>query len=80
IAISTAQTAGIDPLVMVMTVIFAANCSFATPVAYQTNLIVMAPGHYQFRDFLVVGIPLILLLWVVYTIVAPIYFEHMQLL
>ena len=71
IAINAANTAGIDPIILVMTVIYAANCSFATPVAYQTNLLVMAPGHYQFRDFISVGGPLILLLWLVYTLIAP---------
>ena len=80
IAISAAKAAGIDPTVLVFTVIYAANCSFATPVAYQTNLLVMAPGHYRFRDFVVVGLPLILLLWLVYTLLAPVYFGAIGLL
>jgi di/tricarboxylate transporter len=80
IAVSAAEAAGIEPLVLVLTVIYAANCSFATPVAYQTNLLVMAPGHYQFRDFVVVGAPLIILLWVVYTLAAPAYFRAVGLL
>lgn len=80
IAISAAKAAGIDPTVLVFTVIYAANCSFATPVAYQTNLLVMAPGHYRFRDFVVIGLPLILLLWLVYTFLAPVYFGAMGLL
>ena len=74
IAVSAAQQLGIDEHVLVLTVIFGSNCSFATPVAYQTNLLVMTPGHYKFRDFLVVGGPLIIILWAAYTIVAPIYF------
>ncbi|MCI5047210.1 MAG: SLC13 family permease [Aquisalinus sp.] len=80
IAVNAAIAAEIDPLILLLTVIFGANCSFATPVAYQTNLLVMAPGHYKFRDFLAIGIPLILILWVVYTIVAPIYFRMTGLL
>lgn len=80
IAISAANVANIDPAVLVFTVIYAANCSFATPVAYQTNLLVMAPGHYQFRDFVVIGLPLILLLWIVYTVLAPAYFSLMGLM
>lgn len=80
VAISAANQLGIDPLVLVMTVIFGANCSFATPIGYQTNLLVMAPGHYKFKDFLMVGIPLIVLMWIVYTIVAPIYFDSIGLL
>ena len=51
-----------------------------TPVAYQTNLLVMGPGRYTFRDFMVVGIPLIVLLWLAYTALAPIYFRAVGLL
>ncbi len=55
----------------VLTVIYAANCSFATPIAYQTNLLVMGPGHYKFLDYVRVGAPLILLLWLTFAIAAP---------
>ena len=74
IAVSAASQLGIDEHAMVLTVIFGSNCSFATPVAYQTNLLVMTPGHYKFKDFMIVGGPLIVLIWIVYTAVAPIYF------
>jgi len=74
IAVSAARQVGIDEHILVLTVIFGSNCSFATPVAYQTNLLVMTPGHYKFRDFLRVGGPLIILIWLVYTAVAPFYF------
>jgi di/tricarboxylate transporter len=57
-----------------ITVIFAANCSFASPIGYQTNLLVMGPGHYRFRDFLKAGIPLVLLLWLTYILVLKYYF------
>ncbi|MEO0398884.1 MAG: SLC13 family permease [Pseudomonadota bacterium] len=80
IAVNTAVSLGIDPHILILTVIFGANCSFATPVAYQTNLLVLTPGHYTFRDFLRVGGPLIILLWIVYTVVAPIYFKSVGLL
>ena len=62
VAVSAAVQADIEPMVLALTVIFGANCSFATPVSYQTNLLVMTPGHYKFRDFVYIGIPLILLL------------------
>ncbi len=75
IAVSAARQLGIDEHILVLTVIFGSNCSFATPVAYQTNLLVMTPGHYKFRDFMVVGGPLIILLWVVYSVAAPFYFQ-----
>jgi len=75
IALSISQQTGIDPIVMVLTVIFAANCSFATPIAYQTNLLVMGPGRYRFGDFAKFGIPLILLLWVSFSLMAPLIFN-----
>lgn len=74
IAVSAARQLGIDEHILVLTVIFGSNCSFATPVAYQTNLLVMTPGHYKFRDFMTVGGPLIIVLWIAYTIAAPFYF------
>ncbi len=74
IAVSAAQQVGIDEHILVLTVIFGSNCSFATPVAYQTNLLVMTPGHYKFKDFMTVGGPLIILVWLVYTALAPFYF------
>ncbi|MBB5519840.1 SLC13 family permease [Amphiplicatus metriothermophilus] len=75
IAVSAANLAGIDPEAAVLSVIYGANCPFATPIAYQTNLLVMTPGHYKFRDYIVVGGPLIVLMWIVYTIAAPFYFR-----
>ncbi len=74
IAVSAARLVGIDEHILVLTVIFGSNCSFATPVAYQTNLLVMTPGHYKFSDFMRVGGPLIIVIWIVYTAVAPYYF------
>ncbi|MEM9898555.1 MAG: SLC13 family permease, partial [Pseudomonadota bacterium] len=80
IAVSAANAAGIDPHVLVLTIIFGANCSFATPVAYQTNLLVLTPGHYSFRDFLRVGGPLIIILWLAFTAFAPFYFRSRGLM
>lgn len=74
IAISTATQLGVDPLIFVYAVIFASNCSFATPMGYQTNLLVMGPGHYEFRDFVRAGSPLVILLWLAYSFFAPWYY------
>ncbi|MEM0908305.1 MAG: SLC13 family permease [Pseudomonadota bacterium] len=71
IAIGVATHLNLPAEPFVVTVILAANASFATPVAYQTNLLVMGPGHYRYRDFLVAGGPLILLLWGAFSIVGP---------
>ena len=75
IAISIAEQIGVDPMVFVVAVIFAANCSFATPMGYQTNLLVMGPGHYRFSDFVRVGAPLVFILWSVFTMLAPWYYD-----
>lgn len=74
IAISTATQLGVDPMIFVYAVIFASNCSFATPMGYQTNLLVMGPGHYEFRDFVRAGTPLVILLWLAYSFFAPWYY------
>lgn len=74
IAVGAARELGVDPLIFVYAVIFAANCSFATPMGYQTNLLVMGPGHYQFRDFVRAGAPLIVVIWVTFSLFAPWYF------
>ena len=74
VAISAASQLGIDPLPFVVSVILGANASFASPIGYQTNLLVMGAGHYRFRDFVVAGTPLVLLVWVIFSIVAPWYY------
>jgi len=74
IAVSAAIEIGADPAPFIFGLIFALNCSFATPIAYQTNLLVMGPGHYSFKDFAVAGTPLILILWLAYSLFAPFYY------
>jgi di/tricarboxylate transporter len=74
IAVDMALELGVSPEPFAVAVIFAANCSFASPLGYQTNLLVMGPGHYRFVDFARVGLPLIVILWAVFTVVAPWYY------
>jgi di/tricarboxylate transporter len=71
VAVQIASEIGVDPMAFIVGVIFASNCSFATPVGYQTNLLVMAPGHYRFVDFLLAGTPLVILMWLTYSVVGP---------
>ena len=75
IAISVAAGIGVDPKIFVIAVVLAANCSFASPIGYQTNLLVMAPGHYKFSDFTKVGSILIVLLWITFTVFAGWYYN-----
>ena len=58
IAIGLAQVMGFDPRPLVVAVMVAASCAFATPIGYQTNTLVYGPGGYAFSDFLKVGVPL----------------------
>lgn len=75
IALNMAASLGVEPVVFALTVLFAANCSFASPIGYKTNLLVMGPGHYRFRDFMKAGIPLVLLLWGAYIFIAKYYYH-----
>lgn len=74
IAIGVAGELDVPVLPFVYAVIFAANCSFASPIGYQTNLLVMGPGHYRFSDFIRAGTPLVLLLWLAFSVLGPWYY------
>ena len=74
IAIAAAQQLGVDPLPFVLAVLFGANMSFATPFGYQTNLLILSTGGYRFTDFLKAGVPLIVILWIGFSIVLPVWY------
>ncbi len=75
IAVSIASQLGLPAEPFVLAVLFGANMSYATPMAYQTNLLVMSAAKYRFKDFLRVGIPLTLLMWVTLTwVLSTLYF------
>lgn len=63
IAISVASQLNLSPEPFILAVLFGANLSYATPMAYKTNLLVMNSGGYQFSDFMRIGIPLVILMW-----------------
>jgi di/tricarboxylate transporter len=71
IAISTAQAAGGDPRPFAIAVAIAASASFLTPIGYQTNTIVYGLGGYRFTDYVRLGLPLTLLVWVTAALVIP---------
>ena len=64
IAISVASQLNLSPEPFILAVLFGANLSYATPMAYKTNLLVMNAGGYKFSDFMRIGIPLIILMWI----------------
>ena len=74
VAVTAAFELGLDPRAFAFAVLLGANCSFATPLGYQTNLLVMAPGHYTFADFFRAGAPLVIILWLTFTLTAPMLF------
>jgi di/tricarboxylate transporter len=72
IALSAAAQMGLDPKPFIFSVCFAASASFITPIGYQTNLMVYGPGGYKFSDYVKVGLPLAITLWVMATYLIPI--------
>jgi di/tricarboxylate transporter len=71
LAYSTAQQLGLDFMPFAIAITFAASASFATPIGYQTNLMVYGPGGYRFTDFLRFGLPLNVLLAVTALTIIP---------
>ncbi len=71
IALSAAQQLGIDPKPFFVTIAIAASASFATPIGYQTNLIVQAIGNYKFSDYLKIGLPLNFLAFILSLLLVP---------
>jgi len=74
IAIQIAAELGVAPEAFVLAVMFGANMGYATPIAYQTNVLIMNAGGYTFSDFLRAGIPLIIIMWLAFSVLLPIFF------
>ncbi|WP_353471591.1 SLC13 family permease [Salipiger sp. H15] len=74
IAIGLAHHLGIDARPLVVAVMVAASCSFATPIGYQTNTLVYGPGGYRFSDFLKIGVPLNLSMGILAAALIPLFF------
>jgi di/tricarboxylate transporter len=74
IAVNVAAGLGTDVFPFALAVVFGASCSFATPIGYQTNLLVMGPGHYRFRDFVTAGLPLVFIVWAAFSLFVPWYY------
>lgn len=75
IAVSTAVGIGVDPKPFIIGICFGASACFATPIGYQTNLLVYTPGGYRFSDYLKMGVPLNLLVVILATVLIPMFWH-----
>ena len=71
IALSTSESLGVNFIPFAVTIMVAASSSFATPIGYQTNLMVYGVGGYHFKDYLYFGIPLTILVGIVTVAIVP---------
>jgi di/tricarboxylate transporter len=71
IAVSAAQGMGVDPKPFIIAVCFGASACFAAPIGYQTNLLVYGPGGYRFSDYIKLGMPLNLLVFLAGSLFIP---------
>ncbi|MEZ5565960.1 MAG: SLC13 family permease [Gammaproteobacteria bacterium] len=71
IAVAIARQLGVPPEPFALAVLFGCNLCFATPIGYQTNLIIMSAAGYRFSDFMRVGLPLTLMMIIVYSWLLP---------
>ena len=71
IAIGAAQQIGSEPYALLMTIAVAASAGFLTPVAHQSNVLVMGPGGYRFGDYFKSGLPLDFIAFVVTVLIVP---------
>jgi di/tricarboxylate transporter len=75
VAIRVAQQANLNPRAMAMGVALATSMAFITPLGHPVNVLVMSPGGYNFRDFMRVGVPLAVILFIVVMIFLPLFWS-----
>jgi len=75
VAIQTAEQVGANPRAMAMGVALATSMAFLTPLGHPVNALVMGPGGYRFRDYFKIGLPLVLVLFVLIVALVPILFR-----
>lgn len=71
IALSVANRLGVDYMPFMITIMVAASASYATPIGYQTNLMVYGPGGYRFVDYIRIGVPITVLVGILSVILVP---------
>lgn len=74
IVISLAVAMQVNAQPFLIAVMFACSLTFMTPVSYPTNTMVYAPGNYKFNDFLKVGTPLNIIIWIAASFIIPLFF------
>lgn len=75
IAFNIAQQLGLPPEPLILAVLFGCNLCYATPIAYQTNMLIMAEGSYEFKDYIRTGVPLVLIMTVTLSILLVITYK-----
>ena len=73
IAVSTAVSLGVDPRPFIIGICFGASACYASPIGYQTNLLVYGPGGYRFSDFIKLGLPLNIMVIVLASVFIPVF-------
>jgi di/tricarboxylate transporter len=71
IALATAHTLEVNFMPFAIAIMIAASCAFATPIGYQTNLMVYGPSGYRFSDFTRIGLPLNFICMIIALIMIP---------
>ena len=71
IALSACADLGIEPQTAMMAVAMAASASFASPISHPANILVMGPGGYRFGDYLRLGLPLTVVVFVTVMVLLP---------
>ena len=71
IALEASKQLGVDPMPFFVTICMAASASFLTPIGYQTNLIVQGIGNYKFSDYVKVGLPLTIIVFIMSVVLIP---------
>lgn len=75
IALAAATQMGVDPKPFFVAICIAASASFATPIGYQTNLIVQGIGNYKFMDFVKVGVPMNIVMFIISLLLIPLFWS-----
>ena len=73
LALETAAKFGVDPMPFFIAICVAASAGFATPIGYQTNLIVQGAGNYKFMDFVKIGVPMDIIVMIVSVTLIPLF-------